>query len=350
MADRDDIIFEAARLHFEEGLKQDEVAQRLKVSRPTAARYLSLARDMGYVHTRVLQPQSHAFLHDLEMALCDRFHGLREALLTTSRPETLLPGHLDARRAVADELAERAAARVDQILTGRSRTKPPVVAVARGEMIDAVIRRIHPSRPLPELEVLPMLGYLRSREYPYDANRLAQELSRLYAGNYEWIPAPAVVTPAEAEVLRGLPLVQEPLRKLEEDVDVVLTSISCPYLTTPDGGRKLREQTLLQSSQVPREAIESVVTDQGAVGEICGWYFSSDRLIEPPGVTILGLTMQRLRALSAAEDRSVVAVAGGDPDRFEAIYAAVNLGLINVLVTDYLTANRLLERRESLGG
>ena len=64
MADRHNIIFEAARLHFEQGLKQDDVARRLKVSRPTAARYLAMAREMGYVHVRVLDPKGRVFTDD----------------------------------------------------------------------------------------------------------------------------------------------------------------------------------------------------------------------------------------------------------------------------------------------
>ncbi len=343
MADRD-IIFEAARLHFEEGLKQDEVAQRLKVSRPTAARYLAMAREMGYVKIRVLEPQSHAFLHDLEVELCERFPKLREALLTPSRPETAVAGHPTARRAVVDELAERAASRVDQLLTSQRRRSAPVVAVARGEMIDAVIRRIKPSRPVPELEVLPMLGYLRSRDYPYDANRLAQELARIYAGDYEWIPAPAVVTADEAAVLRAMPLVAEPLRKLEDDVDLVLTSISCPYFTRQNGERAMREQTLLQSERVTREQIAELVDRERVVGEICGWYFSAGKLVEPPGITVLGLPLAVLQRKAAMPEVAVIGVAGGDADRLAAIDAALHLGLINILVTDYLTAHRLLDR------
>ncbi|MBI2298074.1 MAG: hypothetical protein HYU66_03835 [Armatimonadetes bacterium] len=343
MPDHDDIILRAAKLHFEEDLKQEDVARALGVSRPTAARYLALARDMGYVHTRVLPPRSHAFLHDLEVALVERYPQLREALLTPSRADALDPGNTAARRAVAAELAERAAVRVDQLLTGRRARENPVVAVARGEMIDAVIRRIHPSRPLPKLEVLPMLGYLRSREYPYDANRLAQELARLYAGNYEWIPAPAVVPRDQADLLRSLPLVAQPLRKLSEDTTVVLTSLSCPYLTDAEGKQSLREQTLLQSGMVDRETIAALAEREGAVGEICGWYFTARGVLDPPGVSVLGLDPTRLRELARMPDRTVMAVAGGDPDRFEAIHAAVTIGLINVLVTDYLTAHRLLE-------
>ncbi len=344
MADRYDIVFEAARLHFEEGLKQEDVARRLKVSRPTAARYLAMAREMNYVHTRVLQPKSHAFLHDLEIALTERFPTLREALLTASRAEALEGGDGPSRKAVSDELAERAAGLVDHLLTSRRRGSPPVMAVARGEMIDAVIRRIRPSRPVPELEVLPMLGYLRSREYPYDANRLAEELARIYAGNFEWIPAPAVVTAEEAAVLSQMPLVATPLKKLREDTDVVLTSISCPYLTRADGTRELRQSTLLQSQRVPREDLARLADEQGAVGEICGWYFSREGLLPVAGITLLGLPLERLRELAADERRSVIAVVGGDPGRLDATFAALRLGLINVLVTDYLTAHHLLDR------
>lgn len=338
------IIFEAARLHFEEGLTQEEVAGRLKVSRPTAARYIAIARETGYVRIRVLEPKSHAFLHDLEVDLCDRFPALREAMLTPSRSETREQGGAAARRAVVDELAERAATRVDQLLSSHRRTRPPVVAVARGEMIDAVVRRIRPSRPLPELEVLPMLGYLRSREYPFDANRLAQELARVYAGNYEWIPAPAVVTADEAAVLRAMPLVAEPLRKLEEEADLVITSISCPYATRPDGTKEMREQTLLQSDRVSAAAIAELVERERVVGEICGSYFSAGGLAQLDGVTILGLPLERLQAKAAEPDVAVIGVAGADVDRLPAIEAALRLGLINTLVTDYLTAHRLLQR------
>jgi deoxyribonucleoside regulator len=343
MPDRENVIFEAARLHFEEGLKQDEVAQRLRVSRPTAARYLAMAREMGYVHVRVLDPKGHAYLHDLETALEERYPALREVILTSSRPESLRPGNDAARRAVAAELADRAGSRLDNLLTTRRRTDPPLVAVARGEMIDGVIRHIRPSRPVPELEVLPMLGYLRSREYPFDANRLAEELARIYAGDYQWIPAPAVVTAEEAAVLTHMPLVAAPLERLA-DVNIVVTSISCPYYTTEDGGRRMRESTLLQTGRVSPEAIHALVAEHGAVGEICGSYFSELGLVEPPGVTLLGLPLSRLRELAGDPARSVIGVAGGDLDRFDAIHAAVCLGLINVLVTDYLTAHRLLER------
>ena len=344
MADRTDLIFEAARLHYEEGLKQDDVARRLKVSRPTVARYLAMAKEMQYVHTRVLQPKGHAFLHDLEVALCERYPALQEALLTPSRAAALQSGSTAARRAVAEELAERAAVMVDQLLTSRRRNdQQPVVAVARGEMIDAVIRRVRPSRPLPELEVLPMLGYLRSREYPFDANRLAEELARVYAGDYQWIPAPAVVTAEEAAVLRNMPLVAEPLARLTNDVTMVITSISCPFLRKPSGELELRQSTLLQSERVPPETIEALARDEGAIGEICGWYFAKDRLLETPNVTVLGLPLDRLQAFAADPDRAVVGVAGGDPQRLDATRAALTLGLVNILVTDYLTAHALLQ-------
>lgn len=344
MSDQTDLIFEAARLHYEEGLKQDDVARRLKVSRPTVARYLAMAKDMQYIHTRVLQPKSHAFLHDLEVALCERYPALREALLTPSRAAALQAGHPLAKRAVAEELAERAAMLVDKLLTSRRRAEAePVVAVARGEMLDAVIRRVRPSRPLPELEVLPMLGYLRSREYPYDANRLAEEFARLCAGDFQWIPAPAVVTSEEAAVLGNMPLVAEPLARLNNDVTMVITSISCPFQTLPDGSLELRQSTLLQSARVAPETIQWLAESEGAIGEICGWYFARDRLLETPGVTVLGLPLARMRAFAADPERSVVGVAGGDPQRLEAVQAALRLGLINVLVTDYLTAHALLE-------
>lgn len=343
MANQHNVIFEAARLHFEQGLKQDDVARRLRVSRPTVARYLAMARDMGFVAVRVLDPKSHAYLHDLEIHLLERYPRLREVILTASRPETVECGASAARRAVADELAERAAGRLDFLLTSRRRQADPVVAVARGEMVDNVLRHLRPTMPLPQLEVLPMLGYLRSREYPYDANRLAQELARIYAGHYEWIPAPAVVSSQHAQTLREVPLIAGPLARLEESVNVILTSLSCPYQTDADGKPQLRVQTLLQSGMVEPAQIVELVERTGAVGEICGWYYTTDEVVTVPGVELLGLSPARQRELAATPDCSVIGVAGADPDRLPAVRAAADLGLINVLVTDYVTAHALLQ-------
>ncbi|HIE51938.1 MAG TPA: hypothetical protein EYP85_09280 [Armatimonadetes bacterium] len=342
----EDIIFEAARLHYEEGLKQEEVARILGVSRPTAARYLALAKKLGYVRVRVLKPLSHGFLHETELALVQQFAGLREALVTTGRQEAM---HSEnpraqqiAQRATVDELAERAGERLNALLTAHPKERQ-VVAVARGEMVDSVIRHLKPSKVLPNLEVLPMLGYLRSWEYPYDANRLAQELARIYGGNYEWIPAPAVVRPEQREVLGSLRLVQVPLEKLKHETTLVLTSISAPGYWDAAGQFHLRQSTLLQSQEIRESDVHRLVEEQGAVGEICGWYFSLEGLIEEVDWAIIGMGLRRLQEM-VREGLTVIGVAGADPSRFDAIYAAVKLGLINVLVTDYLTARHLLER------
>jgi len=282
MSDRTDLIFEAARLHYEEGLKQDDVARLLKVSRPTVARYLAMAKEMQYVHTRVLQPKGHAFLHDLEVALCERYPALREALLTPSRSAALQTGSLLAKRAVAEELAERAAVMVDQLLTSRRRAETEtVVAVARGEMIDAVIRRVRPTRPLPALEVLPMLGYLRSREYPYDANRLAEELARLYAGDFQWIPAPAVVTAEEAAVLRTCRWWPSRWRGCPTSLRWI-TSISCPLQTFPKHAG-FDNRPLLQSARVAPDTIEALALLRGALGEILWMVLRPRPVAEIPG-------------------------------------------------------------------
>ena len=76
---------------------------------------------------------------------------------------------------------------------------------------------------------------------------------------------------------------------------------------------------------------------RGAVGDICGRFFDAtgQHQIVKPGH--IGISLEQLRALD-----NVVAVAGGE-DKVAAILGALRGGYPNVLVTDTITAQAVLE-------
>ncbi|MEH6724821.1 MAG: MarR family transcriptional regulator, partial [Hyphomicrobiales bacterium] len=52
-----DIVVEAAWLYYQDGLNQNEIAARFKVSRATVVNYLQEARERGYVQI-TLSPEA----------------------------------------------------------------------------------------------------------------------------------------------------------------------------------------------------------------------------------------------------------------------------------------------------
>jgi DNA-binding transcriptional regulator LsrR (DeoR family) len=129
----------------------------------------------------------------------------------------------------------------------------------------------------------------------------------------------------------------EKLNAKTQNLDLALVGIGHVDLTARD--RSFSE--ILRKSKVT----EAQIHDCGVVGEIANRPFDrqgNDRFDE------LGLLQQLTRAVpldllkALAKKKSVVAIAGGR-EKVEAIYTALRSRMVNILVTDSLTAEALLE-------
>ena len=83
------MLLQIARLYYEKGETQQEIATKLNISRPQVSRYLQQAREMGVVQIRIVDPRE--VCEELGRELKERF-GLRDVLvvpLATTEPEEL---------------------------------------------------------------------------------------------------------------------------------------------------------------------------------------------------------------------------------------------------------------------
>ena len=67
---------EVARMHYEAGMGQVEIAKQLGLSRPTVSRLLQFAQDNGIVQIKIVDPFSST--QELEKMLCEKYQ-LNEA-------------------------------------------------------------------------------------------------------------------------------------------------------------------------------------------------------------------------------------------------------------------------------
>jgi deoxyribonucleoside regulator len=93
------LVVSVARLYYEKGLKQEEIARRVKISRASVSLILAEARRKGIVEITIRNPlENH---RELSQALASRFGLKRCVVVPTAIRETEVLIDLTASRAAA---------------------------------------------------------------------------------------------------------------------------------------------------------------------------------------------------------------------------------------------------------
>ncbi|MDT0344263.1 sugar-binding transcriptional regulator [Streptomyces litchfieldiae] len=302
-----------ARMYHTEGVRQPQIAARLGLSQARVSRLLKKAEEEGVVRITVATPPgAHP---ELEDALQHRY-GLQLALVVDA--------HDDEEQRVLAELGTAAAHYLEVTLRSGDVVGLSAWSTALRTTVDAM--RAVPG--LRDVRVVQILGGIGSPTAPEHAVRLTARLAELVRGEAVHLPSPGVAgSTASARALREDPFVARGMA-LFERVTVALVGIgSVESATAPSGGAAVLE---------PAEVAE--LRRAGAVGDVCLRFFdATGRLVD--GATadrVIGMPPELLRAAPRA-----VAVAGG-PRKTAAIHGALRAGLVDVLITDRFTAERLI--------
>ena len=188
-----------ADLYYMRDMTQQEIAERLGISRPTVCRLLQRSRAEGIVRIDVIAPDGAH--HQIERELEERF-SLREAIVVT------------AQGAVGRAAAEY----LDRILKGGEK-----IGVSWGTTLRAVVDSLRP-RPLGPT-VVPLVGGVGQITPGIHANDLAHGIAEAFGGEVHLLHAPAVV--ASARVRRAMASDEGIARSLAlaRGVDIALVGI-----------------------------------------------------------------------------------------------------------------------------
>lgn len=312
-ADELRLMTRVARLYYEEGLKQPEIASRLRLSQPKVSRVLKAALDEGIVRISVGAPGGTN--PELEDALERRF-GLTEVeIVDISRDED---------DAAVRELGAAAAFHVETTV----RSGDVIGVSSWSATLLAMVDAMHPVNGVHDTRVVQILGGGGDPAAEGHATHLIRRLAHLLHGEGTFLPAPSSVGSKDArDVLLDDPFVRSAMR-LWDQLDVALVGI---------GGQE-PSGLLASSGNVFSPEELQAVREAGGVGDIGQRYIRADgRPVETPlHDRVIGIELEQLGRVPRA-----IAVAGG-PGKTEAIRAALTGGWINCLITDTYTADRLL--------
>jgi DNA-binding transcriptional regulator LsrR (DeoR family) len=299
----------AGWLYYVAGNTQEEIARKLRVSRQTAQRLVSLSVSEGLIKVRLDHPIGRCM--ELAARLRQRY------ALDFSEVVPSDPGSGSTVLGVA----QAAAAEIERRLRGPD---PIVMAIGTGRTLKAAIEQL-PPMDCPQHKIVSLTGNIAPDGSAAFYNVIFNIAEAVKARSFT-MPLPVIASSAaEREALHRQPMIRDTLA-LAASADVTFLGIG-----------DLGPQAPLFLDGFVTEAELKALQKAGAVGEIVGWAFDSQgRLLE-------GLTNERVASapLPSRETSLVVALAMG-ARKLPGIRAALNRRLVNGLLTDEATAESLL--------
>lgn len=313
MNEKQRLMIKIAKLYYESGLTQDVISQRLRLSRPRVSRLMQEAVEKGIIKITIAQePGSFA---ELERQLETKYNLLEVVITDINEPSTA--------ETVARDLGIAAAEYFHRVVLDRD-----IIGLTWGTTLASMVENLQPEKK-PNCVVMQLVGGLGEPKAESHATELVSRMAINIGANMSLIPAPGVVDTVEsAKLLRSDRSISHSL-EMVNTVDIAFVGI---------GG--LTKDSLLMRDEyiISWREMEDLI-NQGAVGDISlRFYDIKGNLIDSElNSRVIGISLDELRNL-----KRVVGVAGG-VEKAKAILGAIRGRLINSLITDAATAQKLFQ-------
>ena len=308
---KDGQSIDAAKLYYNSGFSQAEVARHLGVSRPTVSKLLSHASARGFVTISINDPREQS--DELVNQLRQRF-ALADVRVTTTPP---------GGSTLADLGSAGASLLEELIIDGTS------VGLSWGETMSAVASHLR-RQPLEGVEIVQLKGGHSHTQRSTKDLYTMQAFAHAFNAQAHLLPLPVIFDSTEAK------------EWVERDrhISQILAkgaSVSVAVFTVGSAERKSLAFNLGYLSAAEEQQIAD-----NAVGDVCSRFFDARGKVACPAVDArtVGISLEDLAARPTR-----VLVAGG-AHKARAMWVALRKGLVTHLVTDQATARKLVDWAE----
>ncbi len=307
------LVTKVAYLYYMQRQKQSDIAKQLDISQATVSRVLKRAEEEDIVRITVNMPTG--VYAQLESDLCDRY-GLKAVIVVHCDDES--------DEAIFDHIGSAAAYYVETTIT-----KNEVVGLSSwSSSLLAMVNAMHPLSKATNAKVVQILGGVGNPSAKIYASRITERFANLVQGEAIYLPAPGVASSVQMrEELMANPFVQHAVN-LFDHITLALVGIG-----------SIEPSKLLMSSGNVFTADElTMLQERGAIGDIFLRFFdlAGQPVITPLNDRVISMGLEQLKNVKRS-----VGIAGG-PRKLNAIRGAITGGWINVLITDHMTAQRLM--------
>ena len=307
------LISKVARLYYEHGLQQAEIGELLSLSQATVSRLIKRAHEEKIVRTSVTTPKG--VYTELEEALV-QIYGIKDAIVADSA--------IDDDEVVLRDIGAAAAFYLENSI----RSGEVIGISSWSATLLAMVESMHSIPNLKQVKVVQILGGVGNPAAETYATRLVSRLAQLVHGETIFLPTPGVLgSGGTRKALLEDPFIQESMKYFDQ-VSLALVGIG-----------EVKPSSLLATSGNVFTMDELAGLQQsGAVGDILVRFFSQEGqpINSALNERVVGMSLDQLKHV-----RRSIGIAGGKR-KVEAIRGALHGKLINRLITDQFTAQKLI--------
>lgn len=308
---RDEQALQAARLYYDTGLAQADVAARLGVSRPTVSKLLAHARESGFVTVSIHDPREHADALIGEFKQRFGLQAVRVVQTDHTDPENLLP-----------DLGRLGAAMLEGLVEDNS-----VLGLSWGTTMASVAEHLRSTLRTGVRVVQLKGGHSHSERSTKDFFTITR-VAKAFNAQVDLLPLPVIFDNREAKEIVVQDRHISHILDLGAHADVVAFTVG-----------DARPQSLLMNlGYLTKEEIKRLSHE--AVGDICSRFYTRMGLIADPAIDArtVGISIEQLLT------RPVRLLVAGGINKAEAIRVALECGFATHLVIDKTTAELILEQ------
>lgn len=307
------IMVQVARLYYENNLNQEDIAQRLCISRQKVSRLLIEGRAQGIIKISILDPEPAD--PNLAEALKARF-GLREVVLASGD------------KLEGEQLRSAIGLKGSEYLLNVIKDDQ-TIGIGWGRTLFEAINLLHDGG-VRRINVIPVIGGLGDISPFFQVNELARRLAEAFSGTFSQLYAPAFLQ--DSKLLDNLIKTPEFSHVMDmwKHLDMAVIGIGhvgFQEISSMFFVDHIKPDTLAQ------------LEEKGAVGDICGRFYNIDGEQVYPAAGVLGIGLKTLSTVP-----EVIAIAGG-VEKIKAVLGALRGGYISTLVTDSITARAILAEK-----
>lgn len=308
------LISKVCTLYYYQNLNQQEIADRLHLSRPKVSRLLTQGKEQGIIKITVNVPNNNYLETE---TLLEKKYNLKEVLIA----DIDTPDDKSSTGIIKSQLGQSAA---NYLM--RTVAEGDIIGVTWGTTLHSMINSLQP-KPVKNIHVIQTLGGVGPPEAKAHAMDISRSLSQLLNSRLTLLPTPGIVDSEESKkILLGDRQVNTAL-DLFSQINIAYVGIGA-VSTNPVLGKDSYEL----SPDLKKQILES-----DAAGDIGLNFFDiKGRPVETKFRDLfIGMSLEEYKKVD-----TVVGIAGGY-DKFEAIAGALSGGYIDVLITDQVTAQKL---------
>ncbi len=299
----------AAKLYYQSGYSQSEIAKELGLSRPSVSRLLQYAKDMGFVRIEIFDPiedQSH-----LAQKVAAAYQ-LKDVCIANAPIEN--------EEDIKKYIGRRGASYLNDIVQDGD-----IIGVGWGTTLHCLCHALV-SHPLRGAQIVQLEGGITLSSSETYANEILERFAKNYETIAQYLPLPVLFDSKEVKEMVYRDRHIHRVLELGRNANIAVFSVG----TVRDNALFFQ---LGYADPKEKEYLKA-----HAVGDICSRFFDKDGRISSKELNdrTVGIELEWLRH----KEYSIL-LSGGEA-KIASIHAALKGGYANVLITDQFTAKKLL--------